>query len=48
MMRSCPDYPVKMIWSDFAIAGGLTVIMTFITSFYPAALAAKSYSIQHL
>ena len=41
-------YPVKMIASDFFIAGGLAVIMTFITSFYPASMAAKSYNIQHL
>lgn len=43
-----PDYPVKMIPSDFIIAGGLTVVMTFLTSFYPASLAARSYSVQHL
>jgi ABC-type lipoprotein release transport system permease subunit len=41
-------YPVKMIASDFFIAGGLAVIMTFMTSFYPASLAARSYSVQHL
>ncbi|MEI9919364.1 MAG: FtsX-like permease family protein [Bacteroidota bacterium] len=42
------DYPVKMIASDFLLAGGLAVIMTFVTSFYPASLAAKSYSVQNL
>jgi lipoprotein-releasing system permease protein len=41
-------YPVKMIASDFVIAGGLAVVMTFMTSFYPASMAARSYSVQHL
>jgi lipoprotein-releasing system permease protein len=41
-------YPVKMQWSDFMVTSGLVIAVTFLTSFYPASLAAKSYSIQNL
>lgn len=41
-------YPVKMKAMDFLITSVLVVIVTFLTSFYPASLAAKSYSIRHL
>lgn len=43
-----PDYPVKMIWSDFAITSLLIVGITFLVSFYPAILASRSYSTQNL
>jgi lipoprotein-releasing system permease protein len=42
------SYPVKMKMVDFLITAGLVIVVTFLTSFYPAALAAKSYSIRHL
>jgi len=42
------SYPVKMRAVDFLLTSGLVVIVTFLTSFYPASLAAKSYSIRHL
>lgn len=42
------SYPVKMQWIDFAVTSGLVIVVTFLTSFYPASLAAKSYSIQNL
>ncbi len=42
------SYPVKMKLGDFLITSGLVIIVTFLTSFYPAAKAAKSYSIRHL
>ena len=41
-------YPVKMQFSDFMVTSGLVIIVTFMTSFYPASLAARSYSIQNL
>jgi lipoprotein-releasing system permease protein len=41
-------YPVKMILSDFVITAVLVIVVTILTSFYPAAKAAKSYSIRHL
>lgn len=41
-------YPVKMQFSDFVVTSGLVIVVTFLTSFYPASLAAKSYSIQNL
>lgn len=41
-------YPVKMKAVDFVITSALVTVVTFLTSFYPAALAAKSYSIQNL
>jgi len=42
------DYPVKMIWSDFAITSLVIVGITFLVSFYPAILASRSYSTQNL
>lgn len=42
------DYPVKMQLTDFLVTSGLVIIVTFLTSFYPASMAAKSYSIQNL
>lgn len=41
-------YPVKMELTDFLITSTFVIIFTFITSFYPASLAARSYSIQNL
>lgn len=43
-----PDYPVTMIWTDFAITSLVIVIITLLVSFYPASLASKSYSTRHL
>jgi len=41
-------YPVKMTVADFVTTSLLVVVVTFLTSFYPASRAARSYSIQHL
>lgn len=41
-------YPVEMRFSDFISVAGVIVAITFLISFYPAALASKSYSPQHL
>jgi lipoprotein-releasing system permease protein len=41
-------YPVKMKLVDFVTTASLVIVITFLTSFYPASLAAKSYSIQNL
>ncbi len=41
-------YPVKMQWMDFVVTSGLVIAVTFLTSFYPASMAAKSYNIQNL
>lgn len=43
-----PDYPVVMIWSDFALTSLVIIAITFLVSFYPASLASKSYSTQYL
>ncbi|MBX2940975.1 MAG: ABC transporter permease [Cyclobacteriaceae bacterium] len=43
-----PDYPVKLIWSDFALTSMVIVAITFLVSFYPAILASRSYSTQNL
>lgn len=42
------SYPVKMKLVDFLVTSGLVVAVTILTSFYPASIAAKSYSIRHL
>jgi lipoprotein-releasing system permease protein len=41
-------YPVKINIIDFVTTSSLVILITFLTSFYPATLAAKSYSIQNL
>jgi len=41
-------YPVKMIVTDFLATGLMVCLVTLVTSYYPAALAARSYSIRHL
>lgn len=41
-------YPVKMKVVDFITTAALVIVMTILTSFYPAAVAARSYSIKHL
>ncbi|GAB1446544.1 FtsX-like permease family protein [Flammeovirgaceae bacterium] len=43
-----PDYPVKLIWSDFALTSMVIVAITFLVSFYPAILASRSFSTQNL
>ncbi len=43
-----PNYPVKLIWSDFALTSLVIVAITFLVSFYPAILASRSYSTQNL
>ncbi|MEQ8423924.1 MAG: FtsX-like permease family protein [Cyclobacteriaceae bacterium] len=43
-----PNYPVVMIWSDFALTSLVIIGVTFLVSFYPASLASRSYSTQHL
>jgi lipoprotein-releasing system permease protein len=42
------SYPVQMKVSDFVVTSVLVIIVTILTSFYPAAVAARSYSIRHL
>lgn len=42
------DYPVKMKVADLALTAGLVIVLTFLTSFYPAAKASRSYNIRHL
>lgn len=42
------NYPVKMIWSDFALTSLVIITITFLVSFYPAILASRSYSTQNL
>lgn len=42
------DYPVKMQVLDFVTTSVLVIVVTFLTSFYPASMASKSYSIQNL
>lgn len=41
-------YPVKMQFTDFLVTALLVVLVTILTSFYPAAIAARSYSVKHL
>lgn len=41
-------YPVKMELTDFIVTLALVIVVTILTSFYPAVLAARSYSIRYL
>jgi lipoprotein-releasing system permease protein len=41
-------YPVKMELTDFLTTSGFVIVFTFLTSFFPASLASRSYSIQNL
>lgn len=43
-----PNYPVTMIWTDFALTSAVIIGITFLVSFYPAKLAASSYSTEYL
>jgi len=42
------SYPVKMTVSDFVTTSLLVIVVTFLTSFYPASMASRSYSIRNL
>lgn len=42
------SYPVKMKLSDFVLTSGVIICITILVSFYPARLAARSYSIESL
>jgi lipoprotein-releasing system permease protein len=42
------SYPVKMRLSDFVLTSGVIICITILVSFYPARLAARSYSIESL
>jgi lipoprotein-releasing system permease protein len=42
------SYPVKMKLGDFVTTAVLVIVVTILTSFYPAVKAAKSYSVRHL
>ncbi|MEQ9592706.1 MAG: FtsX-like permease family protein, partial [Cyclobacteriaceae bacterium] len=42
------NYPVKMVWTDFAATSGVIIAITFLVSFYPASQASKSVSTQQL
>ena len=41
-------YPVEMKVFDFVSVSGVIVLITFIISFYPARMASRSFSIEHL
>lgn len=41
-------YPIKIIFSDFAYTMLAVSVITFVTSYRPAVLAARSFSIQNL
>lgn len=43
-----PNYPVIMLWTDFALTSLVIIAVTFLVSFYPAKLAAQSYSTRYL
>ncbi len=42
------SYPVKMNVTDFALTALVIIVITLLVSFYPARLAARTYSIEHL
>jgi lipoprotein-releasing system permease protein len=42
------NYPVKMRLADFVLTSGVIICITILVSFYPARLAARSYSIESL
>ncbi len=42
------NYPVKMRVADFVLTSGVIICITILVSFYPARLAARSYSIESL
>lgn len=42
------NYPVKMRVADFLLTSGVIICITILVSFYPARLAARSYSIESL
>lgn len=42
------NYPVKMRVTDFVLTSGVIICITLLVSFYPARLAARSYSIESL
>jgi ABC-type lipoprotein release transport system permease subunit len=42
------SYPVEMKFSDFVLTSVVIIGITILVSFYPARLAARSYSIDHL
>jgi lipoprotein-releasing system permease protein len=42
------SYPVEIKGSDFLITSAVIIAITLLVSFYPARLAARSYSIDHL
>jgi lipoprotein-releasing system permease protein len=42
------SYPVEMKASDFVLTSLVIITITLLVSFYPARLAARSYSIDHL
>jgi lipoprotein-releasing system permease protein len=42
------NYPVELRSADFVLTGVVLVVVSLLVSFRPAALAAKSYSLDHL
>lgn len=42
------SYPVKMQFLDFAAISAVIVMITLLISFYPAKLASRSFSVEHL
>lgn len=42
------NYPVTMVWTDFALTTLVIIAVTVLVSFYPARLASRSYSTQFL
>lgn len=42
------NYPVTLVWTDFALTSLVIIAVTILVSFYPARLASRSYSTQFL
>jgi lipoprotein-releasing system permease protein len=42
------NYPVHMVWTDFVMTLSVVGIITFAITLWPATLATRSASIQHL
>lgn len=42
------NYPVFMIWTDFALTSAVIIGVTFLVSFYPARLASNAYATRYL
>lgn len=43
-----PGYPIKMVWTDFALTASTIIAITILVSFKPAASASAFASVEHL